>query len=1188
NGSSSDLIGTVSASSSYNLIGAGSTGGLTNGVNGNQVGVADAMLNSLANNGGYTQTHSMMAGSPALDKGAAISGMTTDQRGQTRPYDISNIAAASGGNNSDIGAYEENPTCNTVTLSPTSLSNGTVGINYSQTITALGGTDPYTFAVTSGSLPGGLVLQSDGKLTGLPSASGTFNFTVTATYGFGCTGSRAYSLVIAACANIKTYTVNDTGDVSDVTLGDGVCATTGGVCTLRAAIQEINASPGCANNINFSVTGTINISSPYPDLAASFTFNGPGATSLTVRRNTIGTYRLLTIPLGAGATISGLTFSNGLNDEGGAIRNAGTLTVTDCAFSGNNSKGTNAGGPTGKTGGGGAIYNDGTATITRSAFTGNIATGGNGETFSANGGGGGGGGLGGALYNNGGTVTVTNTTISGNSAVGGAGGAGSTFCPSGPGGKGGGNGADATTAAGFGGGGFGGGNTGSGFPSVGGRFGGGGGGRANFSQTGANGGFLGGRGNDSSGCNSGGGGGGGAAGGAIFNNGGTFTIINATIVSNSAIGGAVGSNGSNGSAGSSRAGGIYNESGTLTIKNSILAGNTAQQAGFEDSDFNSNAITTNGYNLLGSGTGNPTGGSHDQTITPANVFVTALGPLQYFGSTTQVHLPLTGSPVIDKGASGTTVDQRNKTRPVDQPSVGGVTGGNNSDIGAFELQNCVGGISFSPSTLTTIPLNAAYSQTFTGSAGTAPYTFSLASGTLPTGLTLSSAGVLSGTATAAGSYTFSIQTYDQNDCTVTQSYTVSVFCAVITAQPLSQAVCPGASVTLSTTLDDATGATYQWRKGGSNIGGATGSSYTIASYVAATDAGSYDVVISLPNGCTTLTSNAATLSTLGLTTMTNAMPYWAGRLNGAQFDVGTVATSGANTWPATEPPGNAFDGTFAKSLIRNTTNAGYVFTPGSCDPAGRIINQMRIYTANDSVSRDPASYAIYGTTSTVSGNGPFALASFTLISSGSLALPAGRNTSSLSDTNSQLVSFANSTAYKSYMLVFPTNSGDGVSTQIGEVKFYPDNYQPTLSATAASITQGVSSNGTSIGTAVAGTTQAANTLTTAVSSDGTNFSSSATLNGVTISNVAVAANGNVTASLTATCAATSTSFTVRITNNQSQSVTATVSVNVTASTAPSFAGTATPSRQAGSPGSNSQIATVSDAETVGSLIVTVT
>jgi hypothetical protein len=64
-----DIDGTVNSSSSFNLIGAGGSGGLTNGVNNNQVGVADPRLGSLVDNGGPTQTHALLGGSPALDAG---------------------------------------------------------------------------------------------------------------------------------------------------------------------------------------------------------------------------------------------------------------------------------------------------------------------------------------------------------------------------------------------------------------------------------------------------------------------------------------------------------------------------------------------------------------------------------------------------------------------------------------------------------------------------------------------------------------------------------------------------------------------------------------------------------------------------------------------------------------------------------------------------------------------------------------------------------------------------------------------------------------------------------------------------------------------------------------------------------------------------------------------------------------
>ena len=61
------------------------------------------------------------------------------------------------------------------------LPNGTEGTEYTSTLTASGGTSPYTWSVSSGSLPAGITLSSStGEITGSPTTSGTFTFTVTA------------------------------------------------------------------------------------------------------------------------------------------------------------------------------------------------------------------------------------------------------------------------------------------------------------------------------------------------------------------------------------------------------------------------------------------------------------------------------------------------------------------------------------------------------------------------------------------------------------------------------------------------------------------------------------------------------------------------------------------------------------------------------------------------------------------------------------------------------------------------------------------------------------------------------------------------------------------------------------------------------------------------------------------------
>jgi hypothetical protein len=85
---------------SFNLIGTGSGTSIANGENGNHVGSAKAPINPrlgpLALNGGPTRTHSLLAGSPAIDVGATSDCEATDQRGVSRPQ----------GAGCDIGSYE--------------------------------------------------------------------------------------------------------------------------------------------------------------------------------------------------------------------------------------------------------------------------------------------------------------------------------------------------------------------------------------------------------------------------------------------------------------------------------------------------------------------------------------------------------------------------------------------------------------------------------------------------------------------------------------------------------------------------------------------------------------------------------------------------------------------------------------------------------------------------------------------------------------------------------------------------------------------------------------------------------------------------------------------------------------------------------------------------------------------------
>ncbi|PYS72893.1 MAG: hypothetical protein DMF73_07170 [Acidobacteria bacterium] len=128
-------------SDGFNLI--QSTSGATinpNGAGPDITGQAP-LLNPLADNGGPTFTHSLQCTSPAIDKGKAF-GLTTDQRGGTRPFDFADTvySNAVGGDGSDIGAYETQsaggcvPTAVPPAVQPTTTSEDTpVGITLTGT-----------------------------------------------------------------------------------------------------------------------------------------------------------------------------------------------------------------------------------------------------------------------------------------------------------------------------------------------------------------------------------------------------------------------------------------------------------------------------------------------------------------------------------------------------------------------------------------------------------------------------------------------------------------------------------------------------------------------------------------------------------------------------------------------------------------------------------------------------------------------------------------------------------------------------------------------------------------------------------------------------------------------------------------------------------------------------------------------
>jgi hypothetical protein len=118
---------------------------------------------------------------------------------------------------------------------------------------------------------------------------------------------------------------------------------------------------------------------------------------------------------------------------------------------------------------------------------------------------------------------------------------------------------------------------------------------------------------------------------------------------------------------------------------------------------------------------------------------------------------------------------------------------------------------------------------------------------------ISSSGLLTGT--TAGSYTITV-TSDVGNITSNAAITINA-APVISAQPSSQTVNSGASVTFTVTATGTPAPTYQWKKNEINISGATNASYSISS-VQASDEGSYKVTVT--NSIGSVTSDAAILT----------------------------------------------------------------------------------------------------------------------------------------------------------------------------------------------------------------------------------------------------------------------------------------------------------------------------------------
>ena len=327
-GTDVDLTGVIGISTNsfvsrgYNLVGDGNATDAFNQT-GDQENVGDPKLGALADNGGPTLTHALIAGSPAIDKGNTD--LATDQRGKPRTFDDPSIAPAQDGDNSDIGSFEAQGVLNTA---PEARGDAySTNEDTALTVAASDGVlqndkdadnDTLTAELVEGVDHGTLTFNSNGSFTYTPNANynGPDSFTYRATDGTAYSDTITVKITVEAIGDAPTVTVDKGGRCGPVSDSRG---------TINLALSDPDTAP---QDLILSATSTNR--AVVPNGSISFGGGSDASRTLTVTRLA-----------GTGASVLTLTISDGEKEGSANVRvlsggaSADTLVggaVTDMIF----------------------------------------------------------------------------------------------------------------------------------------------------------------------------------------------------------------------------------------------------------------------------------------------------------------------------------------------------------------------------------------------------------------------------------------------------------------------------------------------------------------------------------------------------------------------------------------------------------------------------------------------------------------------------------------------------------------------------------------------------------------------------------------------------------------------------------------------------------------------------------------
>ena len=203
------------------------------------------------------------------------------------------------------------------------LPSATVGVAYQLPLGAAGGTAPYQWSITTGTLPAGLTFNAAGQISGTPTAAGTFTFTAQAADSASHQVSKAFTLSVAGALTI-TSAPSLPAAATGLAYRQALAAV-GGTAPYVWSVSAGSLPTGLA------LDPSVGILSGTPTSAGSSTF-----TVTVTDSNSVATQQAFTLTVGQGLTITspsslpdgtaGAAYSYTLNAGGGQSPYSWTVT----------------------------------------------------------------------------------------------------------------------------------------------------------------------------------------------------------------------------------------------------------------------------------------------------------------------------------------------------------------------------------------------------------------------------------------------------------------------------------------------------------------------------------------------------------------------------------------------------------------------------------------------------------------------------------------------------------------------------------------------------------------------------------------------------------------------------------------------------------------------------------------------